>query len=77
MDLTKNEQKILLKVNNEMYISQLSKLCDINSSNSTGICRKLEEKELIYFKKVKHMKYVMLTEEGQNVKDILLKLIDK
>ena len=74
MDLTKNEQKLLMKVNNEMYITQLAKSCNITGGNAVVIFHKLEERGLVFFKRVKNMKYVILTEEGDTTKELLLKL---
>lgn len=63
-----------MQVNNEKYITELARECGIESSNTCNACRRLENQGLIYFKRVKHRKYVMLTEEGETTKELLLKL---
>lgn len=74
MDLSKNEKKLLIKVNNEMYIAQLARECDITHSNAVVICQKLNNEDMIFYQRIKNKKYIMLTEKGQDVKDLLLKI---
>lgn len=63
-----------MQVNNEKYVTQIAKDCGIESSNCCTSCKKLIYKGLIYFRRVKHKKYVMLTEEGETTKELLIKL---
>lgn len=74
MDLSKNEKKLLIKVNNERYIAELSKECSITHSNAVVVCQKLNNKGMIFYQKVKNKKFIMLTEEGQDVQELLLKI---
>ncbi len=74
MDLSKNEKKVLIKVNNTQYIAELAKECSITHANSVVVCKKLYNKELILYRRVKNKKYIMLTENGTDVQELLLKI---
>ena len=74
MDLSKNEKKLLIKVNNERYIRQLAEECDITHANAVIVVKKLHNKGLIFYNRVKNKKYVMLTENGADVQELLLKI---
>jgi len=74
MDLSKNEKKILTYVNGERYIKLLAKESLINHSNAVVVCHRLESKGLVFFRKDKNTKIVMLTEKGNEVQELLSKL---
>ena len=74
MKLSKNENKLLIKVNNERYIRQLAYECKITHANAVVVCKRLYNKGLIFYKRVKNKKYVMLTESGADVQELLFKL---
>ena len=74
MDLSKNEKKLLIKVNNERYIKQLSKECNVTPANAVIVCKRLFNKDLIFYNRVKNKKYIMLTERGTDVQELLLRI---
>ena len=74
MELKQYEKKILLAVNNQRYISEIARECNMHSGNVTTNCKHLFEKELIFYNKQKVKKIIMLTEKGQEVQILLLKL---
>lgn len=77
MKLSKSEQKVLLVVDDTMWIAQLARAANITHSNTVLLCKKLLKRNLIFFKKDKNKKIMCITLEGRSIKDLLLKLKNK
>lgn len=71
------EQQFLLLLDNKMYLTEIHKKSNFSWSTIIKIYRSLESQGLILIKKANRRKYVYLTKEGQKMREILKKEVDK